>query len=264
MIPTLAWSWDNAYTTERTPLEDHYLHDVLPSLVLRPDYLTTLLSRHFVQLEYSPGFTQLFSIHGCGRIHRDSYFTHIVYAGKVRGRRLGLAEGRRNILSLLLYSPAQDGKHIKCFPLRAELATNLTPMPPVPGIRRTRRGNVPHQKKTHSHVGKRVFERAVNALGNYSSSLSLASSASSVSTSWLSSSSREAISSLMAPLTNPLVIWSPARTSQPSSSSNVRDCGSNDPRTSQLVQIGCRESWHRHISATTCLSTRMRVMRRHA
>ena len=30
-------------------------------------------------------------------------------------------------LSLLLYSPAQDGKHIKCFPLRAELATNLTP-----------------------------------------------------------------------------------------------------------------------------------------
>ena len=33
MIPTLAWSWDNAYTTERTPLEDHYLHDVLPSLV---------------------------------------------------------------------------------------------------------------------------------------------------------------------------------------------------------------------------------------
>ena len=30
-------------------------------------------------------------------------------------------------LSLLLYSPAQDGKHIKCFPLRAELATNLAP-----------------------------------------------------------------------------------------------------------------------------------------
>ena len=79
MIPTLAWSWDNAYTTERTPLEDHYLHDVLPSLVFRPDYLTTLLSRHFVQPEYSPGYTQLFSIHGCGRIHRDSYFTHIVY-----------------------------------------------------------------------------------------------------------------------------------------------------------------------------------------
>ena len=31
------------------------------------------------------------------------------------------------VLSLLLYSPAQDGKHIKCFPLRAELATNLKP-----------------------------------------------------------------------------------------------------------------------------------------
>ena len=30
---------------------------------------------------------------------------------------------------MLLYSPAQDGKHIKCFPLRAELATNLTPAP---------------------------------------------------------------------------------------------------------------------------------------
>jgi len=34
---------------------------------------------------------------------------------------------RAGRLSLLLYSPAQDGKHIKCFPLRAELATNLTP-----------------------------------------------------------------------------------------------------------------------------------------
>ena len=38
-------------------------------------------------------------------------------------------------LSLLLYSPAQDGKHIKCFPLRAELAINLIPRrsPPAPG-----------------------------------------------------------------------------------------------------------------------------------
>ena len=32
-------------------------------------------------------------------------------------------------LSLLLHSPAQDGKHIKCFPLRAELATNLIAPP---------------------------------------------------------------------------------------------------------------------------------------
>ena len=55
-------------------------------------------------------------------------------------------------------------------------------------------------KKTRFPVGKRVFGRTVNVLGNYSSSLSLASSASSVSTSWLSSSSREAMSSLIAPL----------------------------------------------------------------
>ena len=116
----------------------------------------------------------------------------------VRGGRF--PERAARCLSLLLYSPAQDGKHIKCFPLRAELATNLNSGRPVPGIRRARRGNVPHQKKTRFPVGKRVFGRAVNVLGNYSSSLSLASSASSVSTSWLSSSSREAMSSLIAPL----------------------------------------------------------------
>ena len=51
------------------------------------------------------------------------------------------------VLSLLLYSPAQDGKHIKCFPLRAELTTNLTPAPPGPGIRRARRGNGTCQKR---------------------------------------------------------------------------------------------------------------------
>ena len=45
-----------------------------------------------------------------------------------RSLREGL-RGRGRGLSLLLYSPAQDGKHIKCFPLRAELATNLTPAP---------------------------------------------------------------------------------------------------------------------------------------
>ena len=43
-------------------------------------------------------------------------------------------------LSLLLYSPAQDGKHIKCFPLRAELATNLNSRHPGPGIQRARGG----------------------------------------------------------------------------------------------------------------------------
>ncbi len=51
-------------------------------------------------------------------------------------------------LSLLLYSPAQDGKHIKCFPLRAELATNLNSGPPGPGIRRARWGNVTCQNGT--------------------------------------------------------------------------------------------------------------------
>lgn len=39
----------------------------------------------------------------------------------------GFPDRAAQVLSLLLYSPAQDGKHIKCFPLRAELATNLTP-----------------------------------------------------------------------------------------------------------------------------------------
>ena len=61
-------------------------------------------------------------------------------------------------------------------------------------------GRFSSTKKTRFPAGKRVFGRTVNVLGNYSSSLSLASSASSVSTSWLSSSSREAMSSLMAPL----------------------------------------------------------------
>ena len=51
-------------------------------------------------------------------------------------------------LSLLLYSPAQDGKHIKCFPLRAELATNLNSGRPGPGIRRARWGNATCQKGT--------------------------------------------------------------------------------------------------------------------
>ncbi len=63
--------------------------------------------------------------------------------------RLGGSPDRAaQVLSLLLYSPAQDGKHIKCFPLRAELATNLKPGPPGPGIRRARRGNVTCQNGT--------------------------------------------------------------------------------------------------------------------
>ena len=60
----------------------------------------------------------------------------------------GFPDRAAQVLSLLLYSPAQDGKHIKCFPLRAELATNLKPGPPGPGIRRARWGNVTFQKGT--------------------------------------------------------------------------------------------------------------------
>ena len=51
-------------------------------------------------------------------------------------------------LSLLLYSPGSHGGHIKWPPARAELATNLTPVPPGPGIRRARWGNVTCQKGT--------------------------------------------------------------------------------------------------------------------
>ena len=51
-------------------------------------------------------------------------------------------------LSLLLYSPGSHGGHIKWPPARAELATNLTSVPPCPGIRRARRGNVTCQKGT--------------------------------------------------------------------------------------------------------------------
>ena len=54
---------------------------------------------------------------------RNNFFEKIF-----RSLREGLRRWGRG-LSLLLYSPAQDGKHIKCFPLRAELATNLTPAP---------------------------------------------------------------------------------------------------------------------------------------
>ena len=51
---------------------------------------------------------------------RNNFFEKIFWlSGRVSGA------GWRG-LSLLLYSPAQDEKHIKCFPLRAELATNLT------------------------------------------------------------------------------------------------------------------------------------------
>ena len=54
---------------------------------------------------------------------RNNFFENIFWpSGRVSG-------AGWHGLSLLLYSPAQDGKHIQCFPLRAELATNLTPAP---------------------------------------------------------------------------------------------------------------------------------------
>ena len=71
----------------------------------------------------------------------------------------GFPDRAAQVLSLLLYSPAQDGKHIKCFPLRAELATNLSHRQPGPGIRRARRGNATLQIGTglfwSVYLGKR-------------------------------------------------------------------------------------------------------------
>ena len=46
-------------------------------------------------------------------------------------------------LSLLLYSPGSHGGHIKWPPARAELATNLTPVPPGPGIRPRAQKGIP-------------------------------------------------------------------------------------------------------------------------
>ena len=54
---------------------------------------------------------------------------HCVSHELLDGCRCSTLACRAGRLSLLLYSPAQDGKHIKCFPLRAELATNLTAPP---------------------------------------------------------------------------------------------------------------------------------------
>ena len=75
--------------------------------------------------------------HACGRsqihdvVYINSHQTVFHYVSdelldRCRSCTLARRAGR---LSLLLYSPAQDGKHIKCFPLRAELATNLIAPP---------------------------------------------------------------------------------------------------------------------------------------
>ena len=60
--------------------------------------------------------------------------------------------------SLLLYSPGSHGGHIKWPPARAELATNLTPGPPVPEILRARQGNVPQQKRPAPLLGSGSLE----------------------------------------------------------------------------------------------------------
>ena len=60
----------------------------------------------------------------------------------------GFPNRAAQVLSLLLYSPGSHGGHIKWPPARAELATNLTPAPPGPGIRRARRDNATCQKGT--------------------------------------------------------------------------------------------------------------------
>ncbi len=57
---------------------------------------------------------------------RIIHFSEMEYKGGIARRVPGQG------LSLLLYSPAHDGEHIKCSPVRAELATNLTPAP-APG-----------------------------------------------------------------------------------------------------------------------------------
>ena len=63
-------------------------------------------------------------------------------------------------LSLLLYSPGSHGGHIKWPSARAELATNLTPVPPGPGIRRARRGNATCQKRDRFILVGFIWENA--------------------------------------------------------------------------------------------------------
>ena len=68
-------------------------------------------------------------IHDVVYINSHQTVFHCVSHELLDGCRCSTLACRAGRLSLLLYSPAQDGKHIKCFPLRAELATNLTAPP---------------------------------------------------------------------------------------------------------------------------------------
>ena len=94
--------------------------------------------------------------HACGRsqIHDVVYINshqtvfHYVSHELLDGCRCCTLACRAGRLSLLLYSPAQDGKHIKCFPLRAELATNLT-VPPG--------GRAAETRSVQSNIGGTEF-----------------------------------------------------------------------------------------------------------
>ncbi len=68
-------------------------------------------------------------IHDVVYINSHQTVFHCVSHELLDGCRSCTLAYRAGRLSLLLYSPAQDGKHIKCFPLRAELATSLTAPP---------------------------------------------------------------------------------------------------------------------------------------
>ena len=85
--------------------------------------------------------------HAAGRIPKLAHFRK-AYTKGIPSCARGRIPGPALVFGRLLYSPGSHGGHIKWPPARAELATNLTPVPPGPGIRRARRGNVTCQKGT--------------------------------------------------------------------------------------------------------------------
>ena len=72
------------------------------------------------------------------------------------------------VLSLLLYSPGSHGGHIKWPPARAELATNLTPVPPGPGIRPRAQEGIPFMEalRKYSYFGIRPAAWSVDGTAN--------------------------------------------------------------------------------------------------
>ena len=120
-----------SYQTQKTTSEDVVLIALAGSTGLEPA-TSDVTGRRSNQTELTPQAVVRVCFHSRalrGLVYteacpvRNNFFENIFWA-----LREGL-RGRGRGLSLLLYSPAQDGKHIKCFPLRAELATNLTPAP---------------------------------------------------------------------------------------------------------------------------------------